>query len=53
MVGSPAETLDLVGIDVDAGDIVADVGEADALDESDVAGADDGDAGHVGPLETV
>src|SRR6185436_1299315 len=38
-----AEPLDLGGVDVDAGYVVAAVGEAGAADQSHVPGADDGD----------
>ena len=37
------EALDLVGVDVDAPDLVAELGEAGRRDEADVAGADDAD----------
>ena len=37
------EALDLVGVDVDAPDLVAELGEAGRGDEADVAGADDAD----------
>ena len=40
------EPCDLGGVEVDAYDLVAHVGETNALYESDVAGADDGDFGH-------
>jgi hypothetical protein len=38
------EAGDLGGVDVGAEDVVADVGEAGADDEADVAAADDGDS---------
>ena len=45
---------DLVGVDVEAEDIVADIGEAGARDEADVAGTDDrdfhGERAGPGPL---
>ena len=37
------EARDLVGVDVDAPDLVAELGEAGGGDEADVAGADDPD----------
>src|SRR6185503_15254284 len=37
------DALDLGGIDIHAGAVVADLGEAGARDEADVAGADDAD----------
>ena len=37
------EARDLVGVDVDAVDVVAELGEARRGDEADVAGADDAD----------
>ena len=40
------EALDLVGVDVGADDVVADVGEAGAGGEPDVPGADDSDLAH-------
>jgi hypothetical protein len=42
------EAGDLGGVDVGAEDVVADVGEAGADDEADVAAADDGDSHGVG-----
>ena len=38
-----AQRGDPLGVDVDAGDVVAEVREPSAGDEADVAGADDGD----------
>src|SRR6201999_2085172 len=37
------EPLDLVDVDVDAPDVVAELGESGRRDEADVAGADDAD----------
>ena len=41
---------DLVGVDVGADDVVAEVGEAGAGGQPDVAGPDDGDPGHAANL---
>jgi hypothetical protein len=39
---SGAQALDLGGVDVDAGDVVAHFSKTGAGDQADVAGADDG-----------
>jgi hypothetical protein len=37
-----AQRFDLVGVLVDADHLMAEIGEADARDEADISGADDG-----------
>ncbi len=38
------QALDLAGVDIDADDVIARLGEAGARDEAHVAGAEDGDS---------
>jgi hypothetical protein len=47
------EALDLGGVDVDAPDLVAELGKAGRRDETDVAGADDADGFALGAHATA